>query len=476
MHRPIIFNNVALSHSQKTCFEGLTAHIHPGARIAIIGRNGSGKSSLLKMLCGQLKPSDGELIMEDGLTIGYVEQTIQDFEDLSGGQRLNKKLTQSLALSPDVLLLDEPTNHLDKENRKSLMRMFERYRGTLIIVSHDTELLRHCIDTIWHIGGGKLHQFSGPYDSYMADVELKRHSLEMELSTLKSEKKEMHHALMKEQKRAAKSKSRGQKSIDQRKWPTIVSKSKALRAEQTSGKKKLAIDKKKQHITEQLSELRLPEVITPTFSLTAEAMSSGILLAFSEADIGYSVDKMILTEISFSIAGRERVAICGKNASGKSTLLKSILGDEDIIRTGSWRLPSAEQIGYLDQHYSNLAPSLSVGDHIRNTRPDWAEADVRKHLNDFLFRKNEEVEQLVENLSGGEKARASLSLIAAKTPKLLLLDEITNNLDLETKAHVIQVLKHYPASMILVSHEDDFLGDVGVDRVVTINDGCMIDR
>ena len=471
MHKPISLKDISLSFANKNCFEGFSSQIYPGSRIAIIGRNGSGKSSLLNILRGALSPSGGEVITPDDLCIGYVEQTINEFNDLSGGQRLNKRLSEALAQFPDLLLLDEPTNHLDKDNRKSLMQMLKRYQGTLIIVSHDTDLLRRCIDTLWYIDNNKIHEFSGSYDDYMREIRQKRVSIEKELASLKRAKKDTHNALMKEQKRAAQSKIKGQKSIDQRKWPTIVSKSKALKAEQTSGKKKSAIDRKKQSLTEHLSDLILPEIILPKFSLTVENIGSGSLLSISVADIGYSQDKIILKNVSLSLTGKERIAIGGKNSSGKSTLLKAILGQEKIFKTGSWHLPSREHIGYLDQHYSNLDSELSVIEHIKELRPDWHEVDVRRHLNDFLFRKNEEVMQVVANLSGGEKARASLSLIAAKTPKLLILDEITNNLDLETKEHVIQVLKAYPGAMIIVSHEEDFLQAIGIDHTYTIVDG-----
>ena len=471
MRSPISLKDVSLSFSNKKCFESFSTQIYPGSRIAIIGRNGSGKSSLLHILHQKISPSGGEISIPNHVNVGYVEQVINDFNNLSGGQRLNKRLSEALAQFPDLLLLDEPTNHLDKENRKSLMQMLRRYQGTLIIVSHDTELLRNCIDTLWHIDNNKIHEFTGSYDDYMRKIRQKRASIEKELALLARDKKDAHSALMKEQKRAAKSKVKGQKSIDQRKWPTIVSKSKALRAEQTSGKKKSAIDRKKQQLTEQLSNLRVPESILPKFSLTTENISANDLLSISGADIGYSKDKRILRNVSLSLGGKERIAICGKNASGKSTLLKSILGQEGVFTTGSWHFPRSERMGYLDQHYSNLRPDFSIVDHIKDLRPDWSEVDTRRHLNDFLFRNNEEVFQLTANLSGGEKARASLSMIAAKTPRLLILDEVTNNLDLETKEHVIQVLKEYPGAMIVVSHEEDFLKAIGIDRVYTVVDG-----
>jgi len=471
MHRSISLKDISLFYANKNCFQGFSNVIYPGSRIAIIGRNGSGKSSLLNILCRKLSPSGGDITIPDDICIGYVEQTINDFSDLSGGQRLNKRLSEVFSQFPDLLLLDEPTNHLDKDNRKSLMQMLKRYQGTLIIVTHDAELLRNCIDTLWHIDNNRIQEFIGSYDDYMSEIKQKRAAIEKELTSLERDKKETHTALMKEQKRASKSKAKGQKSIDQRKWPTIVSKSKALRAERTSGKKKLAIDKKKQQLTNQLSDLRLPRIILPKFSLRPENISSGNLLSISRADLGYSANKIILKNISLFLSGKDRIAISGKNASGKSTLLKAVLDKDEIFKTGDWYLPHVDHIGYLDQHYSNLQPKLSVIQHIQELRSDWSDVEIRRHLNDFLFRKNEEVMQIVDNLSDGEKARLSLSMIAAKTPRLLILDEITNNLDLETKEHVIQVLKGYPGAMIIVSHEEDFLEAIDVDHTYTIIDG-----
>lgn len=473
MHRALFLKNISLSFSNKNCFEDFSSVILPGSRIAIIGSNGSGKSSLLNILCGNLSPSDGDLTIPDDVCIGYVEQIIHDFNGLSGGQRFNKRLSEALAKLPDLLLLDEPTNHLDKDNRKSLMKMLRRYHGTLIVVSHDTELLRKCIDTLWHIDNNRIHEFTGSYDDYMRGMKEKRASIEKELASLKRDKKETHNALMKEQKRASASKAKGKKNIEHRKWPTIVRKSKAIRAEQTTGKKTSSIYMKKQQLTNQLSDLRLPEIILPKFSLMPGSISSGNLISISGADLGYTTDKIILNNISLALGGKDRISIGGNNASGKSTLLKAILGIDEIFKTGDWHLPHVDHIGYLDQNYSNLQPDLSVMQHIQNIRPDWSKNESRRHLNDFLFRKNEEVMQISSKLSGGEKTRLSLGMIAAKTPRLLILDEITNNIDLETKEHVIQVLNEYPGAMIIVSHEEHFLELIDIDQAYTIVDGKL---
>ena len=469
IHKPIQIKNLQLSFPHKTCFDDFTVQIPYGSRIAIIGRNGCGKTTLLQILNGMVEPTSGDVLSADDVIIGFVPQIVEEFDSLSGGQRLNAAVTQALSLEPNVLLLDEPTNHLDRHNRKSLMRMLQSYPGTLIIVSHDTELLRHCIDTLWHIDNGKIHMFSGNYDDYIREIRNRRSSLEQEITRLDRQKKDMHHALMKEQKRAAKSKAKGEKSIHQRKWPTIVSTAKAGRAEETSGLKKSAIDHKKQNLTEQLSNLRLPEIIVPKFSLNSADIGDRTIVSISDGKVGYAGEVTLLQKISLSISSRDRIAIQGDNASGKSTLIKAIMDDTCVIKSGNWYAPKISDIGYLDQHYGTLSAEKTVLETIAELVPTWTHIEVRRHLNDFLFRKNEEVNALVRTLSGGEKARLSLAQIAAKTPKLLILDEITNNLDLETKEYVTQVLKAYPGAMIVISHEADFLEEIGINEVVDVN-------
>ncbi len=475
MHKPIQFQNVSLAFPQKVCFEGFSAQVACGSRIAIIGRNGAGKSMLLKLLLGVSEASQGGIRVPEDVIIGYVPQVVEEFVSLSGGQRFNKALTDALALSPNVLLLDEPTNHLDLGNRKSLMRMLRSYSGTLIIVSHDLELLNNAIDTLWHIDNERIHVFSGNYEDYMREIGIKRTSIEQELSRLSRQKKETHEALMKEQERSAKSKERGEKKRAQGHWSKIVAGSKERQAEVAAGRNKSQIQTKKQELAEKLSELRLPEVIKPKFSLSAADIGQRTLVSVSEGTIGYEdkTERPILMSIEFSLDSHERIAIAGDNGSGKSTFIKAILSDPSVTKSGSWRVPKTEDIGYLDQHYGTLASDKTVLEVIHDLVPSWTHADVRKHLNDFLFRKNEEVNEPVSKLSGGEKARLSLAQIAAKTPKLILLDEITNNIDLETRNHVVQILQEYPGAMIVVSHDENFLQAIRVTKRYDIVDGGL---
>ncbi|GHT25245.1 hypothetical protein AGMMS49953_09750 [Endomicrobiia bacterium] len=210
MHPPIFLNHISLYFPCKICFEYFSAQIQAGNRIAIIGNNETGKSSLLKIIKGDLPASEGE-IQNKNVSFGYVPQLIYKYENLSGSEKFNRALSVAFSNHPDILLLDEPTNHLDLKNRRSLIKMLNFYKGTLVVVSHDTELLRSSIDILWHIDNGKVSVFNGKYDDYRQTIMQERQNIENELEFLAKEKKENHKALMKEQQRAKKKQRKRQK-------------------------------------------------------------------------------------------------------------------------------------------------------------------------------------------------------------------------------------------------------------------------
>lgn len=461
-HRPIHLKNISLSFPHKTCFENFTAQINDNNRIAIIGNNGAGKSTLLQIIQGLFEPTEGTIQIPEDVIFGYVPQVIKDYTTLSGGQHFHKEMTRALSHQPNILLLDEPTNHLDHDNRKNLMRMLSSYPGTLMIISHDLDLLRNHVDILWHIDQEKIHIFHGNYDDYQREIQKQRISLEQELSFLGQRKKEMHQSLMKEQERAQKSQARGKKSIDERKWPTIVSAAKSSRAHETFGKKKKMLRHERNKVLHKLSELRPPKIMTPKFSLSAHDCTDRILLSIHEGSVKYAKQDILIDNISLFLSSNDRIAITGNNGSGKTTLIKALLNDATVLRQGTWNTPQQENIGYLDQHYQTLSLERTVLETISDCQPSWAHIEMRCHLNDFLFCKNEEINLSVRHLSGGEKARLSLAQIAAKTPKLLILDEITNNVDFETRNHIIQILKVYPGAMIVISHDQEFLKSIHI--------------
>ena len=473
MHTPISLHNITLAFGNKTLVRNCSAQIHFGSRIAIVGRNGSGKSTLLKLVAGLNKASSGELRVPAEVSFGYVPQVIENFSDLSGGQRFNKALSSALAANPNVLLLDEPTNHLDASCRKSLLRSLNKFYGTLIIVTHDIEVLHNCVDKIWQLEAGDLTEFTGNYADFRREIALKRAALTKKLSSLQREKHALHASLMQEQTRAANSKQRGRKHIQQKKWPTVKSPAKVARGNTTSDRKKTLIDKKKRAFTEELSALHSPEVIMPSFDLSASTLKPGVVVSIQHASISYTGTEPLVYEINMSLYATDRMAVRGDNGSGKTSLIKAILGTSAIIKTGAWKVPARQDIGYLDQHYANIEAHKTVLEALSAWVPRWSVTEIRRHLNTFLFRTDQDVNTLGRNLSGGEKARLSLALIAAKPPKLLILDEVTNNLDLETKQHVAQTLKDYPAAMLVVSHDQEFLNNINIQTMAMLSNGCM---
>jgi ATPase subunit of ABC transporter with duplicated ATPase domains len=462
---PVQFHNVSFSLREKTCFESFHASIPYGSRIALIGRNGSGKSTLLKMLRCNFEPTSGTIHIPDHFIVAHVPQIIEDFESLSGGERLIQALEGALRLNPHLLLLDEPTNHLDRHHREYLLRLLRAYQGTLLVASHDPALLRSAVDTLWHLHDEKITIFSGSYDDYMCELQTQRRLLEEQLSRLDREQKATHHALMKEQERASKRKAYGKKKYA---GDTIALRAAQGKGEMTHNKNKKTIRTTRDHLLAQLSELYLPEIIIPRFSLTSSEIEDRVMVSVSAGSVSYQKEKPLLSSIYFSVMSKSRIALIGKNGSGKSTLVKALLGDESVIKHGNWYVPNLKEIGYLDQHYTTLDSKKTVLKSLVDLVP-WPDGELRCHLNTFLFRKNEEVQRPVHQLSGGERARLSLAHIAAKTPRLLILDEVTNNLDLETRKHVIAVLNNYPGAMIVISHDDTFLDEIGIEEFYDVS-------
>ena len=433
-------SNLNFSLPHKSCFSEVDARITEGDRIAIIGRNGSGKSTLLRMIRDNLEGY-----------VGYVPQIITDFENMSGGERFNRRLSEELGKRPEILLLDEPTNHLDVQNRKSLIRMLKKFHGAVIVVTHDLDVLRNCCDTLWHIENGKVNIFNGSYDDYILCNQQHKQSIQDQKDLIKHQKKEFQQKFQKQQEKLAKSKAQGKKKVENKRWMKSVADLKAMKAEKAGGKKLSSLNDIEKDLQKQESNIFIPKLITPKFNITGKA-SHGI--SITDGTVGYG-SKIVLENINISTT--ENFAIVGSNGSGKTTLIKGIMNDPSVVRTGQWNVP--REIGYIDQHYSVLDRNLSVFQVVKEAAQNWTDHDVRSHLNDFLFRKNEEV----ENLSGGEMARLCMAKVAANPPALLIMDEITNNIDLETKSHIINILKNYKWQFIIISHDEEFLNEINID-------------
>ncbi len=461
MHLPIEITDFELSVTGRILISDFSVTIYPGSKIGIIGDNGSGKSSLINAFYQAQFTANPALNLASGITIGYVPQLISH-DSLSGGERFNHVLSQALANCPELLLLDEPTNHLDGNNRRALFKLLRHNSATMLIISHDPELLNNYVDCLWHVADGKVTVFNGGYSDYCQQLERQRSKLYRQIDELKVQQKQQHQSLMREQQRAKNSRLQGEKHISERKWPTITSGTKARRAETTAGKNSAKIRNSRQDIQQQLQNLWQPEELNYSFDL-AGFSSNNAVVTIVDGSCGYLAGDFALNNINLNLSGHARLALCGDNGSGKTTLLRAVTGNPQVWTAGEWLLPQLGEISYLDQHYNHIDDNATVLEMVSHANPDLTIAELRAFLNCFLFRKNEEVSKTGAMLSGGEKARLSLALIALRRPKLLIIDEISNNIDLTTRNHIIQVLRDYPGAMLIISHDREFLEQLAIN-------------
>lgn len=462
----ITLHDISVSFDYTLCFEHFSTSIYLGNRIAVTGNNGTGKSSLLNILAQNTLPTSGFIQQANQVQTAYIPQIISTTHSLSGGERFNHALTQALQKKPDILILDEPTNHLDSNNRRSLFKLLHHFKGAVICASHDKELLSNFND-FWNIHQQSVDIFHGSYSNYLTERQQQHSLLTATLKQLTKEEQKLHGALMKEQQRAAKSKKHGHKKIDQRKWPTVTSKTKATRANTKGVNNQAAILESKTDIHEKISNLSMPKMIRPRYTLNPLYKQLRCILNINDGSAGYINKQHLIKDIYLTMQSNERIAITGSNGSGKSTILKAMINHNGVIKHGKWHTPKT--IGYLDQHYATLTEPTVIAT-IQTVQPHWNDAQVRTHLNDFLFSKTEQVNQLTSTLSGGGKLRLCLAQIAAHPPELLILDEITNNIDQETFEHIVNILTPYPGALIIVSHDDKFIKMLNIEaRYITKN-------
>lgn len=497
-----------------TIFSNISFSVPDNARIGLVGPNGAGKTTLLKIMTGQQEPTSGQFTINKGLKVGYIaqenaldenktiwdemltvfdnlieknkritkmqeqiaehpededllkryDQLAYDFEQeggftyqaeiksilngfnfkentwqkvigtLSGGEKTRLAFVKLLLQKPPVLLLDEPTNYLDLDTLDWLEAFLKNYQGAIITVSHDQYFLDHLANQIFELNFGKLTTFKGNYSQYVKERELMDNQQEA--------------AYEKQQEKIKKEEEFIQKNL--------VRASTTKRAQS----RRKALDK-----MERIKPPKHKQKVRINF--TSDRPSGKEVLIAKDLTIGYP-DKTMVSDIDFQVNKNDRVAIIGPNGIGKSTLLKTIMKKLEP-KDGSIKYGASLDIGYYDQELQSLDPSKTVLDTIWDRHKTMPEKDVRSILASFLFTA-EDIDKTVGQLSGGQKARLTLTVLSLEKDNFLLMDEPTNHLDIEAKEVLEQALDNYDGTLLFVSHDRYFINELA-NKIISVRDG-----
>ncbi len=507
--RMISFRNFALRRGERLLLSDVDLALHAGYRVGVVGRNGAGKSSLFAALMGEVEPDRGDIDLPGKARIASVSQetphlpdpaidfvlsgdaavhaaiqaeanafAAEDWEavaeahqrleevngydgtaragrllhglgfpaethekpvaDFSGGWRVRLNVARALMTPSDLLLLDEPTNHLDLDAVVWLEEWLKRYDGTLLVISHDREFLDNVTTHILHLHDGKAKLYAGNYTAF--ERQRAEHLRQQQIAFDKEQAERAHLQSFIDRFKAKASKAR-------------QAQSRMKRLEKLAGTEAVRVER---GVSIQLpAPLRLPNS----------------LLSLRDVDCGYGPGATILRNVGFGLEAGDRIGLLGVNGAGKSTLVKTLVGE--LAPMSGERIAHPDlRIGYFAQHtVESLVAGTSPIDHLKELSPNTATQDFRNFLGGWQF-PGDRAFEVIDNFSGGEKARLALALLAWNKPNLLLLDEPTNHLDLEMREALAEALSDFDGAIVMVSHDRHLIGLVS-DQYWRVHDGIV---
>ena len=466
-------DGVTLELGGQRLLDGVNLHLEPGERVGLLGRNGAGKSTLLRVLEGVQPPDAGSVLRRAGVRVAGLPQDVPD--DLAGdartwlqracgahthdrswevetrieqaadrfalsldapvaamsaGSKRRLLLAAAWAMEPDVLLLDEPTNHLDVDTIERLEGLLREWRGTLVFVTHDRAFLRRLATRILDLDRGRLRSYDSGYDAYLVTREHEA-AVEADQAALFDKKLAQEEAWLRRGIKARRTRNEGR-----------VRDLEELRRQRAA---------------------RRDEVGAASGQLVEAERSGRIVMRARGLGFAYG-DTPIVRDFNATVMRGDRIGILGPNGCGKTTLLRLLLG-ELAPQQGEVVHGTRLEVARFSQLHETLDPALSVGENVAEGREMIVLGDGQRHVNgylrDFLFT-DEQIRGPITKLSGGERNRLQLARMLARPCNVLVLDEPTNDLDLETLDLLEDLLMAYTGTLLVVSHDRDFL-----DQVVT---------
>ncbi|MFT3705015.1 MAG: ABC-F family ATP-binding cassette domain-containing protein [Agriterribacter sp.] len=529
----LILQDVAYAHPNKDMlFSDINLAVNAGDKIALIGNNGSGKSTLLQLIAGGLQPSAGSIktsktpyylpqvfgnfnhysiaralqveeklyalqsilagdVSEKNLALlnddwnieerckeafAYWHLNVKDvhkaMNTLSGGEQTRILLAGIMIHNPEIVLLDEPSNHLDAEARAMLYEYMRLSKQAMVIVSHDRTLL-NILDKMCELHADGLHVYGGNYDFYVEQKMIERNAFNEELNNKEKELRKAKETERATMERRQKLDARGKKKQEKAGLPTISMNTFKNNAEKSTSRTKNMHAEKVQSISKELNQLRNEQsgVSTMKLELNHSKLHKGKLL-INAKDINCAYGETLLwkQDISLQVVCGERIAVKGGNGSGKTTLIKMLLGNK-LPHTG--RIEKAKlKTFYIDQDYALIDNRLSVFEQAQQFNATaMAEHEIKSRLTRFLFT-NTYWDKSCSVLSGGEKMRLILCCLTIhhQAPDIIVLDEPTNNLDIQNMEILTAAINEYDGTLLVISHDEYFLDQIRVERSIDLGE------